>query len=155
MLQSSVIFLVSSTLLHILLLFATQSYSGTHSRGETALPTRNELLLCISLSAISSWFSPTDRILFLCPGYINCNKEDMKIMTSVTKDYDNQSSDVLLSIWECDNVDRRGANGNKELWYCGFYGNEYNIWNSKKALMHLTRSGGHSISQCRGDIIPK
>ena len=35
----------------------------------------------------------------LCvPGDINCNKEDMTIMSSVTQDDDDQSSDVLLSI---------------------------------------------------------
>ena len=42
-----------------------------------------------------------------------------------------------------------------EKWYCGFCGNEYNIWNSTKAFMHLTRSGGHRISRCRGNILPK
>ena len=47
-LQYSIILLVRSRLLHILLLFSIQSYSGTHSRGETALPTRNGSLLCIS-----------------------------------------------------------------------------------------------------------
>ena len=89
------------------------------------------------------------------PGAINCNKEYMKIMSSVTQDYDNKNSDVLLSILECDKVDRRGEKGNKERWYCGFCANEYNIWNSKKALMHLTRSGGHIIYRCRGKILPK
>ena len=49
----------------------------------------------------------------------------------------------------------RGAKENKDLWYCGFCGNSYNIWNSTKAVMHLTRSCGHSISRCRGDILPK
>ena len=43
----------------------------------------------------------------------------------------------------------------KERWYYVFCGNEYNIWNSTKALMHLTRSGVHIIAQCRGDILPK
>ena len=66
MLQSSVIFLVRSPLLHILLLVSTQSCSGTHSIGETALPTGNGLLLCISRSAVSYWISPTNRIIFLC-----------------------------------------------------------------------------------------
>ena len=68
-------------------------------------------------------------------------------MSSVTQDDDHQSSDVLLLNWECDKVDRRRAKGNKERWYCGFCGNPYNIWNSTKALMHLTGSGGHSISR--------
>ena len=45
--------------------------------------------------------------------------------------------------------------GNKERWYCVFCGNEYNIWNSTKSLMHLTRSGGHSIAQLRGEILSK
>ena len=66
------------------------------------------------------------------PGVINCNKEDTKIMPSITQDDDHQSSDVLLCIWECDKVDRRGAKGNKERWYCGFCVNEYNICNSAK-----------------------
>ena len=66
MLQYSVILLVRSHLLHILLLFNTQYDSGTHIRGETALPTRNGLLLCISWSAFSYWISPTNRILFFC-----------------------------------------------------------------------------------------
>ena len=88
------------------------------------------------------------------PGYINCNKEDMKIMLSPTQDGDHQNSDVLLSIWERDKFDRRGRKGNKECWYCGFCGNYYNIWNSTKEFMHLNRSVGHSIAQCRGEIIP-
>ena len=41
-------------------------------------------------------------------------------MSSVTPDNDNKSSDVLLSIWECDKVDSRGAKDNKERWYCEF-----------------------------------
>ena len=68
---------------------------------------------------------------------------------------DHQISDVLLSIWWCDKVDRRGEKGNKDTWYCGFCGNEYNIWNSTKTLIHLTRSGGHIIAQCRGEILPR
>ena len=75
-------------------------------------------------------------------------------MSSVTQDDDHQRSDVILSIWECDNVYRRAAKGNKERWYCGLCGNEYNMWISTKELMHLTRSGGHIIYLCRGDIIP-
>ena len=63
----------------------------------------------------------------------------MTVMSSVTKDDDYQISDFLLLVWECDKVDIRVAKGNKEHWYCGFYGNEYNIWNSKKPLMQLTR----------------
>ena len=76
-------------------------------------------------------------------------------MSSITQDDDNQSSDVLLSIWECDKVDMRVEKGNKECWYRGLYRNEYNICNSTKALIHLTRSGGHIIDRCRGEIIPK
>ena len=76
-------------------------------------------------------------------------------MSILTQDDDQKISDVPLSIWECDKVDRRGAKGNKERWYCGFCGNEYNIWNSKILFMHLTRSGGHSIAQCRGEILHK
>ena len=75
-------------------------------------------------------------------------------MSSVTHDDDHHISDVLLSIWECDKVDRRGANVNKERWHCGFCENEYNRWNSTKALMHLNRSGGHIIALFRGDILP-
>ena len=56
---------------------------------------------------------------------------------------------------ECDKVDRRKAKGNKERWYCGFFGNEYIIWNSTKALIHLSRSGGQSIARCRGNILTK
>ena len=74
-------------------------------------------------------------------------------MSSVTHDDDHQISDVLLSIWECDKVDRRGANVNKERWHCVFCGNEYNIWKSTKALMRLTISDGHSIARCRGEIL--
>ena len=88
-------------------------------------------------------------------GYINCNKEDMTIMSGINKDDDNKRSDVILSIWECDKVDRRASKGNKERWYCGFYGNEFNICNSTKSLMQLTRSGGPRIYRCRGEIIPK
>ena len=92
---------------------------------------------------------------YCVPGDINCNKEDLKIMSSVTQDDDHQSSNVILSIWEYDKVYRRGAKGNKDRWYYGLYRNEYNIWKSTKALMHLTRSGGHRISQCSVDILPK
>ena len=76
-------------------------------------------------------------------------------MSSVTQNDDHKRSDVLLSIWERDKVYRWGAKGNKERWYCGLCGNEYNIWNYTKALMHLPRTGGHGISQCRGEILPK
>ena len=76
-------------------------------------------------------------------------------MSSLTQDDHHQSSDFLLSIWECYRVDRRGEKGNKELWYCGLCGNKYNIWKSTKYLMHLTISGDHRISLCRGDILPK
>ena len=65
-LQYSVILLVRSHLLHLFILFATQSYGGTHSRGETALPIRNGLLLCISRSDVSSCIYPTDITLLLC-----------------------------------------------------------------------------------------
>ena len=47
------------------------------------------------------------------PGAINFNKEDLAIMSSVTQYNDNQRSDVLLSIWECDKVDGRGEKGSK------------------------------------------
>ena len=47
-------------------------------------------------------------------GAIKCNKEDMKIMSSVTQDYDHQRSDVLLYIWERAKVDNREEKGNKE-----------------------------------------
>ena len=40
----------------------------------------------------------------------------MAIISSLTQYDDNQSSDVLLAIWECDKVDRRGEKGNKEFW---------------------------------------
>ena len=76
-------------------------------------------------------------------------------MPSLTQDDDNQSSDVLLFISECDKVYSRGAKGNKENWYFELCINEYNIWNSTKALMHLIISGGPSIAQCRGEILPK
>ena len=63
---SSIILLVRSPLIPLLLMFRTQSYSDTHSRGDTALPMRNGLLLCISRPAVSSWIYPTNRNLFLC-----------------------------------------------------------------------------------------
>ena len=53
------------------------------------------------------------------PGSINYNKEDMTIISRVTQYDDYQSSDILLSVWGCDNFDRRGERGNKEQWYCG------------------------------------
>ena len=68
-------------------------------------------------------------------------------MSSLTKDYDNQSSNFILLIWGCGKVDRRVIKGNKDRWYCGLCGNEYNIWNYTKALMHMTGSGGHSIDR--------
>ena len=48
------------------------------------------------------------------PGDINCNKEDMTIIPCVTQYDDSQSSDVLISVWGCDKVDRRLAKANKE-----------------------------------------
>ena len=89
------------------------------------------------------------------PGAINCNKEDIKIMSSLTQDDDHQSSDVLLSIWMCNKVDMRGAKENKERRYCGFYGNEYNMWKSTKSLIHLTILDGNIIDQFRSEILPK
>ena len=155
MLKFSVILLVSSPLLHLLLLFATQSYSGTYIRGETSIPTRNVLLLCISRSYFFPSFLLLPESFYCVPGAINCNKDDLKIMSNFTQDDDHQSSNVLLSVWECDKFDRKGAKGNKEFWCCGLCRNEYNIGNSTKALMHLTRFGSHSIARCRGDILPK
>ena len=76
-------------------------------------------------------------------------------MSSVTQYDDNKSSDVLLPIWDCDKVDRRGAKENKELWYCGYCVNDYNIWNHIKALVQLTISGGRRTSRCRGEILSK
>ena len=61
---------------------------------------------------------------YFVPGAINCNTEDLKIMSSVTQDDDNQSSDVILSIWECGKVYKRRRKGNEEHCYCGFCGNE-------------------------------
>ena len=92
---------------------------------------------------------------YFVTGYINCNKEDTTIMLSVTQDDDHQISDVLLSICECDKVDRRLSKVNKDRWYCGFCENEYNIWNSIKLLLCLTRTGGHVIVQCRGEVLHK
>ena len=43
------------------------------------------------------------------PGDINCNKEDMIIMSSLNQDDGNQSIDFLNSIWGCYKVDRMGA----------------------------------------------
>ena len=48
------------------------------------------------------------------PGYINCNKKDLTTISSLTQDDDNQISDVLLSIFYYDKVDRRLAKGIKD-----------------------------------------
>ena len=55
-------------------------------------------------------------------------------MPILNQEDDHQISDVLLSTWEFDKVDRRGAKENKERWCCGFFGNGYNIWNSTKII---------------------
>ena len=89
------------------------------------------------------------------PGAINFKKGDLTIISSLTQYYYHQNSCVILYIWECGNVSRRGEKVNKERWYCRFLVNDYNIWNSTKALMNLTILGGHSISWCRGEIILK
>ena len=154
-LQYSDILLVHSPFLHLLLLLATQYYSGTHSRGETALPTSNGLLFLISRSAFLPGFLLLTEFLYCVTGDIKCNKQDLKIVSNVTQYDDHKSSDFLLSIWECGKFDIRGANWNKECWYCEICINEYNIWNSTKSLMHLTISGGHSIARCRGEILHK
>ena len=67
-------------------------------------------------------------------------------MSSLAQDDDHQISDFLLLIWECDMVDMRGAKVSKECWYCKLCGNEYNLWNSTKELMHMTISGGPRIA---------
>ena len=104
-------------------------------------------------------FIPVFLILtepFSCvPGAINCNKEDLTIISNVTQYDANQSSDFLFSIWECDKFYRRVEKGNKERWYCQFCENKYNILNSIKLLILLTRSGVHSIFQRRDKIHPK
>ena len=56
---------------------------------------------------------------YCVPGSIKCNKDDLKIMSSLTQDDDHQSSGILLSIWGCAKVYRKRAKGNKERWYCG------------------------------------
>ena len=48
------------------------------------------------------------------PRAINCNKEDLTTMLSLTQDDDHQSSDVLLSIFYFGRVDRRVAKVNKD-----------------------------------------
>ena len=92
---------------------------------------------------------------YCVPGAIKCNKQYLIIVSSLTQDNYHQSSDVLLSILECDKVHRILAKGNKERWFCGSFRNQYIIWNSTNSLDHLTKSGGHSISRCIGEIIPK
>ena len=47
------------------------------------------------------------------PGSINWNKEDLTIISSLTQYDDNQISDVILSIWGCDKVDRSISKGNR------------------------------------------
>ena len=154
-LKSNVILLVRSPLFQILLLFSTQSYSGTLSLGETDLQMRNGLL-CVNHSQIFLLgFILLTEPSSCVPGDINCNKEDMVTMSSFTQDDAHQSIDIQLFIWERGKVDRRWAKGNKERWYCVFCGNEYNIWNPTKALMKLTILGDHKIARCRGEILPK
>ena len=55
-----------SHLTNILLLFNTQCCSVTHSRGDTAIPTRNGLLFYISCKTIYSNISHPDITLLLC-----------------------------------------------------------------------------------------
>ena len=135
--------LVCSPLPRILIICPTQYYSGTHIRCETELQ-RGMDYGCVYQSQL---FFPVFLLLteayFCIPGDINCNKEDMMIMSSVTQDDDDQISNVLLSIRECDKVNSRGEKGNKERWYCGLCGNDNNIWNFTKELIHLTISSGH------------
>ena len=87
---------------HLCLIFffclPNQSYSDTHIIGKTDLPMKNGLLLCISRWAFSSGFILLTEPSSCVPGDINCNKEDLTIMSSLTQDDDNQSSDVLLYI---------------------------------------------------------
>ena len=67
---SSVILLVRSHLLPISLMFDTQSYIVTHSRGETSIPERNGLLLRISWPTFYSWLSPNNiTLLFFFRSY--------------------------------------------------------------------------------------
>ena len=66
--------LVHSPLLNFFLLFATQYYSGTYSRVDTDISTRNGLLLCISRWAVYSWISPTNITIFLCSSIYQLQK---------------------------------------------------------------------------------
>ena len=99
---------------------------------------------------IPSFLLPTEPS-YCSTGDINWNKEDLKIMSSLTQDDDHQISYVLLSIWECDKVNRRGAKVNKERWYCGFYRNEYNIWNCKKIDVPDQIRGPYNLPMQRRD----
>ena len=91
----------------------------------------------------------------LCSRRYQLHKEYLTIMSSLTQDDGHQSSDVLLSVWECNKFDRRGKKGNKECWHYAFCRNKYNIWNYTTALIHLTISGGHIMVRVRFEILPK
>ena len=53
-------------------------------------------------------FLPLTEPFSCVPGASNYNKEYMIIMSSLAQDDDRQSSDFLLSVWECDKVYGRG-----------------------------------------------
>ena len=50
------------------------------------------------------------------PVDINCNKEDMTIMSGLTQDDSEKISGDHLSILYCDNFYKRGSKWNKERW---------------------------------------
>ena len=58
--------MVLSPLVPLLFIFAAQSYSGTHSRGDTGIPMRNGLFFCTSWPTVSSCIYTNNRTLFLC-----------------------------------------------------------------------------------------
>ena len=62
-----------------------------------------QLFLPIFLLLTEPYYSVTGAIKF--------NKEDLTIISSLNQYDDHQISDVILSIWECDKVDRSGARG--------------------------------------------
>ena len=98
---------MQSPLLRFLLLFATHP-KGIHTVYVILISQQGMEYGCVyhGHMFLSGFLLLTEPSSFVT-GATNYNKEYLTIMSSVTQDYDHQSSDVLLPIWKCDKVDIR------------------------------------------------
>ena len=88
--------LVRSPLLPLLIMLATKSYSVTHSRGDTVSQLEMDYSCVYHVQLFLPLFLLLSETYYCVPGTINCNKEYLTIMSSLTQYNDHQSIDFLL-----------------------------------------------------------